>query len=65
MSDDELTISDVLTDKTKNLRDIYDGGQEADDYEADPIIIEDNEYYTETDFSNFMESINFNNMFMF
>ena len=61
MSDDELTISDVLTDKTKNLRDIYDGGQEADDYEADPIIIEDNEYYTETDFSNFMESINSNN----
>ena len=63
MSDNELSISDILTDKTKNLCETYDGYRAVDDDETDPIILQDSEYYTETDFSNFMESTNFNNHF--
>lgn len=54
MTDDELTTSDVLTDNTKNLCEIYDKDQEAD-----KTPLQDNEYYTETGFIDFMETKNF------
>ena len=54
MTDDELTTSDVLTDNTKNLCEIYDKDQEAD-----TTPLQDNDYYTETGFTDFMESKNY------
>ena len=56
MTDDELTTSDVLTDNTKNLCEIYDK-----DHEADSTPLQDNEYYTETGFIDSLETKNYDN----
>ena len=49
MSDNELTTSDVLIDKTKNFRDIY---EDQEDEEHVPLL--DSLYFTETELSNLL-----------
>ena len=50
MGDDELTISDVLSDEEKNLCNIY---KFEDDDES--TALKDSLYYTETEFNDFMK----------
>ena len=59
MIDDELTTTDVLTDPTKNLCNLYQNNQDLDDHEADIIALHDNEYYTESEFIDFLETRNY------
>ena len=59
MTDDELTTTDVLTDPTKNLCNLYQNNQDLDDHEADIIALHDNEYYTESEFIDFLETRNY------
>ena len=55
MCDDELTTSDVLLDDTKNLCNIYHSDESENDNDGDLTVLHDNQYYTETDFTNFIE----------
>ena len=50
MSNDELTTSDVLLDDTKNLCNIYQSNNSANDDDSDLTVLHDNLYYTETEF---------------
>ena len=51
MSNDELTISDVQNDDTKNLCNIYQSNDSVNDEGSDLIVLHDNLYHTETEFS--------------
>ena len=55
MISDELSTSDVLTDPSKNLANIYHSNE---DDEADVVTLLDNQYYTETDFCEFVKDSN-------
>ena len=58
MTDNELTVLDVLTDNTKNFCNIY----ENNDNDDDPLIsLTDSLYYTETEFTQFINSKHLNN----
>ena len=59
MSNDELSTQDVLTDPSKNLCTIYN--QDDDDEETVTATIHDNQYFTETDFVDFVQNSNFTN----
>ena len=50
MSNDELTTSYVLLDDTKNLCNIYQSNNSANDDDSDLTVLHDNLYYTETEF---------------
>ena len=58
MTSDELSTSDVLTDPSKNLANHYHSNE---DDEADVVTLPDNQYYTETDFCEFLKDSNFSN----
>ena len=49
MSDNELTTSDVLIDKTKNFRDIYE-----DQEDEEHVPLSDSLYFTETEFNDLL-----------
>ena len=55
MTDNDLTTSDVLTDPSKNLCNLlnYTDGN-YDEEEDDPMALQDNLYYTETEFTDLM-----------
>ena len=59
MSNDELSTQDVLTDATKNLCTLYQ--HEDDDDETNTISLTDNQYFTETDFIEFLTNANISN----
>ena len=59
MTDNELTISDVLADKQKNFCNIY--LDSAEDNDAENLSFNDSLYYTETDFVDFISSRKFSN----
>ena len=58
MVSDELSTSDVLTDPSKNLANIYHSNE---DDEVNVVTLLDNQYYTETDFCDFTKDANFFN----
>ena len=58
MTDNELTTTDVLADPLKNLCNIYQDNQNHDEHEADNTTLCKNEYYTESDFIDFVETSN-------
>ena len=55
MGDDELTISDVLSDEEKNLCNIY----KFED-ENESTALKESLYYTETEFNDFMKEKKYN-----
>ena len=59
MTENELTIPDVLADKQKNFCNIY--LDSAEDSEAENLLLNDSLYYTETDFVDFISSRKFSN----
>ena len=59
MNDDELSIEDVLTDQSKNLCNIFNIDRNQDDDSIDPLELKDNEYYTESDFIDFIGAKNY------
>ena len=59
MTNDELSISDVLADEQKNFCNIY--LDSAEDNEAQNLSLTDSLYYTETDFVDFISSRKFSN----
>ena len=62
MTNDEITISDVLADQNKNLCNVYSQDDEDDSLDNEVRIdLTDNLYYTETDFSNFVTQMQFMN----
>ena len=58
MSNDELSTQDVLTDTTKNLCSLYQHDDEDDEY---TVSLNDNQYFTETDFIEFLSDANISN----
>ena len=61
MTDVELTTTDVLADNTKNLCSFY-YNQDVDDEDVDITPLNDNQYYTETEFIDFVDKSNFTNV---
>ena len=65
MLDDELTITDVLIDPSKNLGNVYNSDNNSDnnqDNESDHTFrLPDNEYLTETDFIDLSKTAKFQN----
>ena len=59
MTDDEVTVEDVSTDRTKNLCNIFNIDRNQDDDSIDPLELKDNEYYTESDFIDFIVANNY------
>ena len=59
MTDNELTISDVLADEQKNFCNIY--LDSAEDNNAENLSFNDSLYYTETDFVDLISSRKFSN----
>ena len=55
MTSDELSTSDVLTDPSKNLANFYHSNE---DDEENTVTLLDNQYYTETDFCEFIKNTN-------
>ena len=60
MSTNEISISDVLADPLKNFCNIYDNSSNENDVPSSPL--QDNEYYTESEFIDFVEASNFSNI---
>ena len=58
MSEDDVTVSDVLIDPTKNLCNILNTDNNEDLESAYDIELSDNEYFTETDFIDFTKTAN-------
>ena len=56
MSNDELSTQDVLTDATKNLCTLYQ--HEDEDDENNNVSLNDNRYFTETEFIKFCKNTN-------
>ena len=52
MNNDDLTVTDVLADHSKNFCSIYQSVDEEDDTSCDTVNLHDNEYYTESEFLN-------------
>ena len=50
MNNDDLTVTDVLADHSKNFCSIYQSLDEEDDTSFDTVTLLDNEYYTESEF---------------
>ena len=50
MNNDDLSVSDVLADHSKNFCSIYQSVDEEDDNSYDTVTLHDNEYYTESEF---------------
>ena len=64
MSNNELSTTDVLTDPSKDFCSIYQSCSTKDDEdEAEIVALLDNQYYTETDFIDFIEKGNYANHF--
>ena len=62
MTNDELSTSDVLADPTKNLCNIYQSNEDDDaDDEGEKITLHDNQYYTETEFIDFIDNKKYTN----
>ena len=64
MSDDELTTADVLSDPSRNLCNLLKNTDDDDDDDVnnenvDTTVLQENIYYTETDFTDLLETINF------
>ena len=59
MTDDEVTVEDVSTDRTKNLCNIFNIDRNQDDDSIDPLELKDNENYTESDFIDFIVANNY------
>ena len=60
MIDDDLTTSDVLLDPQKNLCHIYENNDDNNE-EDNPIILKENLYYTECEFSDFLTTGSYGN----
>ena len=56
MIDDELSTSDVLSDHSKNLCNFYSDNENDNDIQ--PISLQENLYYTESDFVDFVHNFN-------
>ena len=57
MIDDDLTTTDVLSDPSKNLCNLYGNTDTNNDEEEDnPMVLQDNLYYTETEFIDLIET---------
>ena len=54
--DDHLTTTDVLLDTQKNLCNLLNTDNDTDDDITDSMVLEENLYYTETDFVDFLET---------
>ena len=52
MNNDDLSVSDVRADHSKNFCSIYQSVDEEDDTSCDTVNLHDNEYYTESEFLN-------------
>ena len=52
MNNDDLTVTDVLADHSKNFSAIYQSIDEEDEDSFDTVTLHDNEYYTESEFLN-------------
>ena len=66
MSNEDLSVSDVLADRTKNLRNFYldNNNTDADDEDEDDneaVTLYESLYFTETDFSDFVIEKKYNN----
>ena len=65
MSDDELTITDVLSDPSRNLCNLLKNTDDDDDDDdvnnenVDTTVLQENIYYTETDFTDLLETSNY------
>ena len=59
MNGNELSISDVLADPLKNLCNVYDNTDNDNDVPYTPLL--ENEYYTESEFIDFVEASSFGN----
>ena len=57
MTDDELTIPDVLSDENKNLCNKY----RIEDEDEEPSTLKDSLYYTETELNDFMKEAKYSN----
>ena len=62
MTDDELSTSDVLIDVSKNLCNLIQSNNDEDYDEAGLSTLQENLYYTETEFTDFIEQSNISNV---
>ena len=62
MTDDELSTSDVLIDVSKNLCNLLQSNNDEDYDEAGLSTLQENLYYTETEFTDFIEQSNISNV---
>ena len=60
MNNDDLTVTDVLADHSKNFCAIYQSIDEEDEDSFDTVTLHDNEYYTESEFLNITTDNNLN-----
>ena len=60
MSEDDLTITDVLIDPTKNLSNFLNADDNQDFESTYVTELPDNEYFTENDFIDFTKTANLN-----
>ena len=58
MTDDELSTSDVLIDVSKNLCNLLQSNNDEDYDEAGLSTLQENLYYTETEFTDFISNVN-------
>ena len=61
MTDDELSTSDVLIDVSKNLCNLFQSDNDKENDEAGINSLQENLYYTESEFSDFIEHSNISN----
>ena len=62
MSDDELSTTDVLSDPSRDLCNLLkntDDDDNANDVNVDKTVLQENIYYTETDFTDLLETGNY------
>ena len=61
MIDNDLTTLDVLSDPSKNLCNIYQEKDEDDNEDSHTNSLNENQYYTETEFVNFLDTGKYSN----
>ena len=62
MSNEELTIADVLADQTKDFRTVFHENEHDDEDEPESVSLHDNQYYTDTEFNELITNSSFTDL---